>query len=88
MKEWFSEAQIRAIKVNKMTIVIRDQSTSMTQSIGESFGCALVLCYLALMIKWEFQIRPAMLFILHYERNIICGSSIKNIYIYIYIYIL
>ena len=63
MKEWFSEAQIRAIKVNKMTIVIRDQSTSMTQSIGESFGCALVLCYLALMIKEEFQISYGDIFL-------------------------
>ena len=74
-----------------------DQSTSMTQSIGESFSCALVLCYLALMIKEEFQIRyyegvrlvhqkkngvrPAMLFILHYGRNIIFGSNTKKIYI-------
>ena len=49
-----------------------------------------MLMLLALTIKEEFQIRnyggvrPAMLFILHYERNIICGSNIKKIYIYIY----
>ena len=35
----------------------------MTQSIGESFSCALVLCYLALMIKEEFQISYGDIFL-------------------------